>query len=147
MELKIDRGLKSYEVTDADGAPLGTIYINPADVGIVARLEEAGNAIQKLADGLTDDAQISDVVDADQAIKAQVDYIFGSKASDVFFNGISALALLPDGTMVFEKVLQAIVPLIQDAVEDAIKASQKRVQTRTAVYADKTKGLAPGQKA
>lgn len=103
MELKIDRGLKSYEVTDADGTPLGTIYINPADVGIVARLEEAGNAIQKLADGLTDDAQISDVVDADQAIKAQVDYIFGSKASDVFFKGISALALLPDGTMVFEK--------------------------------------------
>ena len=49
--------------------------------------------------------------------------------------------------MVFEKVLQAIVPLIQDAVEDAIKASQKHVQTRTAVYADKTKGLAPGQKA
>ena len=44
MELKIDRGLKSYEVTDADGTPLGTIYINPADVGIVARLEEAGNA-------------------------------------------------------------------------------------------------------
>ena len=65
MELKIDRGLKSYEVTDADGTPLGTIYINPADVGIVARLEEAGNAIQKLADGLTDDAQISDVVDAE----------------------------------------------------------------------------------
>ena len=86
-------------------------------------------------------------MDADQAIKAQVDYIFGSKASDVFFKGISALALLPDGTMVFEKVLQAIVPLIQDAVEDAIKASQKHVQTRTAAYADKTKGLAPGQKA
>ena len=74
-------------------------------------------------------------------------YIFGSKASDVFFKGISALALLPDGTMVFEKVLQAIVPLVQDAVGDAIKASQKRVQTRTAAYADKTKGLAPGQKA
>ena len=51
MELKIDRGLKSYEVTDADGTQLGMIYINPADVGIAARLEEARNAIQNLADG------------------------------------------------------------------------------------------------
>lgn len=111
MELKIDRGLKSYEVTDADGTQLGTIYINPADVGIVARLEEARSAIQKLADGLTDDAQISDIVDADRAIKAQVDYIFGSKASDVFFKGISALALLLMAQWSLKKSYRQLSPL------------------------------------
>lgn len=36
MELKIDRGLKSYDIEDADGTPLGTIYVNPADLGIAA---------------------------------------------------------------------------------------------------------------
>ena len=35
MELKIDRGLKTYEVEDIDGTPLGVIKINPADLGIV----------------------------------------------------------------------------------------------------------------
>ena len=37
MELKIDRGLKSYEVKDIDGTLLGTLYVNPADIGIAAR--------------------------------------------------------------------------------------------------------------
>ena len=56
MELKIDRGLKSYEVKDLDDTLLGTIYVNPADFGIAARLEEARRAIQQLADGLASDA-------------------------------------------------------------------------------------------
>ena len=48
MELKIDRGLKSYDIEDADGTPLGTIYVNPADLGIAARLDEARKAVQAL---------------------------------------------------------------------------------------------------
>lgn len=145
MELKIDRGLKTYDVTDADGTQLGTVCINPADLGIATRLEEARAAIQKVADGLTDNASVQDVIQADKAVKAQVDYIFGSNASEVFFKGISALALLPDGTMVFEKVLQAIMPIIEDAVGEAVKAGKKRMQKHTAVYVNTAKGLAPGQ--
>lgn len=38
MKLTLDRGLKIYEVEDIDGTPLGTIKINPADLGIVGRL-------------------------------------------------------------------------------------------------------------
>ncbi len=34
MELVIDRGVKSYDVKDADGTLLGVIKINPADIGI-----------------------------------------------------------------------------------------------------------------
>lgn len=149
MELKIDRGLKSYEVKDIDGTLLGTIYVNPADFGIAARLEEARRAIQQLADGLASDADadVDKIIEADKLIKEQVNYIFGSDASSVFFKGVSALALLPDGSMVFEKVLQAAVPIIEDAVGKAIKASQKRVQKHVGVYLNTAKGLAPGQKA
>ncbi|MBS7083523.1 MAG: hypothetical protein KH061_09075, partial [Faecalibacterium prausnitzii] len=79
--------------------------------------------------------------------REQINYIFGSDASSVFFKGVSALALLPDGTMVFEKALQAAVPIIEDAVGKAVKASQKRVQKHAGAYANTAKGLAPGQKA
>ena len=64
MKLTLDRGLKSYDIEDADGTPLGTIYVNPADLGIAARLDEARKAVQALADGLGDDVdaeKISDV--------------------------------------------------------------------------------------
>lgn len=149
MELKIDRGLKSYEVKDLDDTLLGTIYVNPADFGIAARLEEARRAIQQLADGLASDADadVDKIIEADKLIKEQVNYIFGSDASSVFFKGVSALALLPDGSMVFEKVLQAAVPIIEDAVGKAIKASQMRVQKHVGAYTNTAKGLAPGQKA
>lgn len=147
MELKIDRGLKSYEVKDIDGTLLGTLYVNPADIGIAARLEEARRAIQQLADGLAADASVDQIIEADKLIREQINYIFGSDASSVFFKGVSALALLPDGTMVFEKVLQAAVPIIEDAVGKAIKASQMRVQKHAGAYTNTAKGLAPGQKA
>lgn len=149
MELKIDRGLKSYEVKDLDDTLLGTIYVNPADFGIAARLEEARRAIQQLADGLASDADadVDKIIEADKLIKEQVNYIFGSDASSVFFKGVSALALLPDGSMVFEKVLQAAVPIIEDAVGKAIKVSQMRVQKHAGAYTNTAKGLAPGQKA
>lgn len=149
MELKIDRGLKSYEVKDIDGTLLGTLYVNPADFGIAARLEEARRAIQQLADGLAvdADADVDKIIEADKLIREQINYIFGSDASSVFFKGVSALALLPDGTMIFEKALQAAVPIIEDAVGKAVKASQKRVQKHAGAYANTAKGLAPGQKA
>lgn len=149
MELKIDRGLKSYEVKDLDDTLLGTIYVNPADFGIAGRLEEARRAIQQLADGLASDADadVDKIIEVDKLIKEQVNYIFGSDASSVFFKGVSALALLPDGSMVFEKVLQAAVPIIEDAVGKAIKASQMRVQKHAGAYTNTAKGLAPGQKA
>lgn len=149
MELKIDRGLKSYEVKDLDDTLLGTIYVNPADFGIAARLEEARRTIQQLADGLASDADadVDKIIEADKLIREQVNYIFGSDASSVFFKGVSALALLPDGSMVFEKVLQAAVPIIEDAVGKAIKASQMRVQKHAGAYTNTAKGLAPGQKA
>ena len=147
MELKIDRGLKSYEVKDIDGTLLGTLYVNPADIGIAARLEEARRAIQQLADGLAADAGVDQIIEADKLIRERINYIFGSDASSVFFKGVSALALLPDGTMVFEKALQVAVPIIEDAVGKAVKASQKRVQKHAGAYANTAKGLAPGQKA
>ena len=147
MELKIDRGIKSYEVKDIDGTLLGTLYVNPADIGIAARLEEARRAIQQLADGLAADAGVDQIIEADKLIREQINYIFGSDASSVFFKGVSALALLPDCTMVFEKALQAAVPIIEDAVGKAVKASQKRVQKHVGVYLNTAKGLAPGQKA
>lgn len=147
MELKIDRGFKSYEVKDIDGTLLGTLYVNPADIGIAARLEEARRAIQQLADGLAADAGVDQIIEADKLIREQINYIFGSDASSVFFKGVSALALLPDGTMVFEKALQAAVPIIEDAVGSAVRASQKRVQKHAGAYTNTAKGLAPGQKA
>ena len=147
MKLTLDRGLKSYDIEDADGTTLGTIYVNPADLGLPARMEEARKAVQTLADSLGKDVDAEKISDIDRQIKEQVNYIFGCDASAVFFKGISALAMCDDGAMVLEKVFAAIAPIIADAVGSAIKASEQRMKKHTAVYADTRRGLAPGQQA
>lgn len=67
--------------------------------------------------------------------------------SSVFFGGLSALALADDGAFVFEKVLEAVAPLVEEAHKAGIAAAEARLKKHTAVYADFSKGLAPGQQA
>ena len=137
MELVIDRGVKSYDVKDIDGTLLGVIKINPADIGISGRFVSARNAI----------AELAEQAKQDMTIKAELNKVFGSDVSSVFFGGLSALALADDGAFVFEKVLEAVAPLVEEAHKAGIAAAEARLKKHTAVYADFSKGLAPGQQA
>ena len=83
----------------------------------------------------------------DTTIKAELNKVFGSDVSSVFFGGLSALALAADGAFVFEKVLEAVAPLVEEAHKAGIAAAEARLKKHTAVYADFSKGLAPGQQA
>lgn len=83
----------------------------------------------------------------DTTIKAELNKVFGSDVSSVFFGGLSALALADDGAFVFEKVLEAVAPLVEEAHKAGIAAAEARLKKHTAVYADFSKGLAPGQQA
>lgn len=49
--------------------------------------------------------------------------------------------------IVFEKVLEAVAPLVEEAHKAGIAAAEARLKKHTAVYADFSKGLAPGQQA
>lgn len=146
MELSIDRGLKSYDVKDADGALLGTVRLNLADPGLAGRWGEAERALQALmAQGAPRDAAA--LAQMDQAIKAQIDYAFAAPVSAVFFGGLSSLALCADGRLVLETVTDALLPLVQQAQQAAARASASRMEKYTAAYQGSAEGLAPGQQA
>ena len=121
MELVIDRGVKSYDVKDADGTLLGVIKINPADIGISGRFVSARNAIAELAEQAKQDMTPEKILAMDTTIKAELNKVFGSDVSSVFFGGLSALALADDGAFVFEKVLEAVAPLVEEAHKRGMK--------------------------
>ena len=116
MKLTLDRGLKIYEVEDIDGTPLGTIKINPADLGIVGRLAQTRDTLAAMAEKINDNIDPKMLNEIDANVKAEINNIFNSDVAPIFFGSVSALALCDDGTMVFEKVLNAIAPIIEDAV-------------------------------
>ena len=154
--ISIDVGLKTYEVCDADGNVLGTVTINPSDMGMVGRAPEAMENIQALAEKakkVETDIKNSNEMDAaktiaeiDRSIKEQIDYIFGSSVSDVLFGGVSCLTTCDNGSMVLENVLNALEPIIKVSRETANANRQKRIAAHTAKYAGHSAGLAPGQR-
>ena len=109
MELNIDRGLKSYDVKDADGTLIGTIRFNPSDIGLAGRMEEARAKIAEITAAPVTGPE--DLVEWDRQVRHWFDYIFGTPVSDVFFAGVSSLAFCEDGSLVAEAVLDAVTPI------------------------------------
>lgn len=143
MELNIDRGLKSYDVKDADGTLIGTIRFNPSDIGLAGRMEEARAKIAEITAAPMTGPE--DLVEWDRQVRHWFDYIFGTPVSDVFFAGVSSLAFCEDGSLVAEAVLDAVTPMLTQAVEAAAKASAARIARHADAYQGSTAGLAPEQ--
>ena len=142
MELKIDRGIKSYDIVDADGHPAGTIRLNPADPGLAGRWEAVEKELEPYKGN---DISIRETVELDKRIKEKIDYALGSSVSDVLFGGLSCFAMCEDGKLVFEHILNALSPLIEEAQTTAAKAAEERIKQRTEAYEGSAAGLAPGQ--
>lgn len=145
MALKIDLGLKTYDIEDADGNPVGTIRFNPADPGLAGRWESVEQVFDEFGD--LKDLTPAKSIELDHTIKDRLDYALGSKVSDVLFGGLSCFALCTDGKTVLENVLTALRPVIETELQNSIKASEKHISEHTADYEGTLTGLAPGQQA
>ena len=142
--LNINLGLKSYEICDTDGNTVGVIRFNPSDPGMVSRWKE----VQEFINGFDEKEYHTPekIGEADRAIKEKFNYAFGTDVSSVLFQNVSSLALCEDGRMVLENVLEAVQPIIEEAMKVAQKNSEARVRARTVEYEGSKKGLAPGQR-
>ncbi len=67
--------------------------------------------------------------------------MFGSDVSSVFFGGLSALALADDGAFVFEKVLEAVAPLVEEAHKAGIAAAEARLKKHRRLCRLQQRGL------
>ena len=116
----------------------------PSDPGMVSRWKE----VQEFINGFDEKEYNAPekIGEADRAIKEKFNYAFGTDVSSVLFQNVSSLALCEDGRMVLENVLEAVQPIIEEAMKVAQKNSEARVRARTAEYEGSKKGLAPGQR-
>lgn len=144
MELKIDRGFKSYDVVDPDGTLAGTIRINLADLGLAGRWEAVLHELEQVD---TTNITIADALELDKRVKEKIDYALGSPVSGVLFGGLSCFSVCEDGKLVLEHILDALAPLMEDAQKSVAKAAEERIKQHTAAYEGSAAGLAPGQQA
>lgn len=145
--LKIDLGLKSFEVCDTDGNTLGTIRFNPSDPGLLPRWKDAEKRVRELASTPEGEYNTADgLAMLDREVKAQIDHAFGTPVSEVFFQQVSSLAICEDGSMVLDHVLQAVEPIILEAQKTAQANSEARIKAHTGKYEGKAISLAPEQR-
>lgn len=135
-EIIVDNGLEEYTIKNKQGKVLGTFYFNPADVEIVKRYECVANNIAHIADGISDDAPVEEVIRAlEEKVNKEVDYLFNAEVSESFFSITSPFTPLANGEFFVENVLNAIGKLIEQTTGERFE----RIKTKVSKYTEKYK--------
>ena len=142
QNLNFSDGFKEFSL---NGDESKVIRFNPADLGIIERIEKAykeidgvtkvGADVELRADGtpieeLSKAASI--VKKTSDTIKAQIDYIFDSSVSVVVFGNQSPLSMV-GGIPFYERFLNAVIPVLKKEIQFEQKASQQRISKYTKV--------------
>lgn len=144
QNLIIDDGLKEFMI---NGDKNKVIRFNPADINLLERfdkayksIEEEQRRIEKDIELKTNGEPIEGVEDYEQAleiiqglnqlIKDKIDYIFDSEVADVIFGNQSPMSTVK-GRPFFERVFDAIQPILEKEITAEQKASEKRVNKYT----------------
>ena len=137
QSINFDDGFKSYEI---NGDPQRIVRIDTADYGLIERLRNAKNNINEemkkydnvkiKSDGsadLDEETAADSLRDLGIFICGQFDYIFNSKVADVLFGSASPLSTR-GGVPLFERVFNAILPIIEKDIEAERKKAEARIK-------------------
>lgn len=116
-QIKIDNGLKTYDVVNKDGKFFCQITFNPTDTGIAKRYEEVKRRLFVLKNGsgrkLKKKSVVEQLNELDAIVYEQIDYLLGANVSESIFSITGPFSPLPNGQFFFENVLAAISQIIQ----------------------------------
>ena len=124
----------NIETFTIDGDESRVIHFDRADFNIIARCDEAAKNIaeyMKTLETPTDSECASLILAVNDRICEHVDYIFGEGAAKAAFAGVSPISVDTEGVTLYERFFDAIIPIVKDAVEKNISASQKRMAKYT----------------
>lgn len=144
QNLIIDDGLKEFMI---NGDKNKVIRFNPADINLLNRFDMAYKRIEKEQEKIKEDIELEldgepteEQEDYEQAlgvirrlnqfIKDQVDYIFDGEVADIMFGNQSPMSTVK-GKAFFERVFDAIEPILRKEIEAERKASEKRMNKYT----------------
>ena len=142
QSINFDEGYKEYEI---NGDTERVIRVDTADYGLIERFRQADKHINDElnlkkykdikvnADGSadTDDETAAQLIaDLGEFIKGEINYIFNADVSDAVFGNASPLSTRK-GVPLYERFVNAILPVIEADLKAEAKASEKRVSQYT----------------
>lgn len=124
--IKINTGAVTYQIQDADGEVLGKVKFTPTDTGLLSRVDEIEKFFNELE--VADNPTNEQIIELDETIKAQFDYVLGRPVSADLFGIVQPLTPLEDGSFFFMSVFDGVADAIKNAFEDRAAAKAARVE-------------------
>lgn len=132
--LNFKTNVKTYSINNDESC---LININTSDYAILDRIKKALKNIEKLTEKyknktVNNDTEANELfVEADIAIREQINYIFDSDICSKVFKNANCMSLCDDGSSLFENFINAIVPVIKKDIEAAQEKRNKHIEKYT----------------
>ena len=138
--ISFDEGIKEYTINND---PDRVLRINTSDISLLTRADEAEKNIDAFmkrydnikikADGTADtddETAYLAVKEITEYVREQIDYIFNASVCDVVFGRANPLST-SKGITLYERFLNAVMPIIRADIEAENKEAQKRAEKYT----------------
>lgn len=137
MATKINTGLNSglmkFTFTDTDGDVIASFRLNPTDIRLAKRCEEALAYFQEMQQKARDMRE-ADLYKFNEELEEKICTMLGYNARETLFCELSATTILPDGDLFALKVLETVAQAVAPEVKKRTAAMEKAVAKYTAKY-------------
>ena len=124
--LNFDNGIREFCINDN---PNAVIRICVTDFSLPARFAKMHDEISDLLGELKGNPQA--IAEADKEIRVKINELLGGDVSDALFGSVNCLTLA-GGTPIVVNCLEALLPIVSEAVQAETAASKSRIEKYTA---------------
>ena len=133
IQTNLGATFQKYQFMD-DGDVIASFRMNPADIKLSQRLQEAGAFFENLGSQMPENATFEDALKLNDSIEEKVCYVLGYDAKASLFGQLSATSLMSDGNMFVIHVVDTIKKHALPEIEKRNKAMAEAVAKHTAKY-------------
>lgn len=135
INTNIDDGILIFTFTNNEGKVFSSFKLNPTDINVVARAEEATEYFKQFEDSIQKAASGKEMAELNKQIEDKINYLLGYEASkDLFKEPITATTVFGNGQVFAHIVLDKIAEAIAPEIEKRKKKMQAVVNKYTEKY-------------
>ena len=134
VNTNLGSSILKFTFTDDDGEVVASFRLNPADVRLAGRVQEAANFFRKAAQSAPEQATAADILKYNNDVEEEICRVLGYDARDSLFGFMSATTILEDGEMFAQKILYMISEAVLPDIQKRKAALAAAVKKHTAKY-------------
>ena len=134
VNTNLGSSILKFQFTDDDGEVVASFRLNPADVRLAGRVQEAANLFRKAAQSAPEQATAADILKYNNDVEEEICRVLGYDAHQELFGFMSATTILEDGEMFAQKILDMISEAVLPEIQKRKAALAAAVKKHTAKY-------------